>query len=79
MAELVLGNGVGVVDLVAENDKGRVRKLFHGEKGIELGFRLGKTLVILRIDEENYAADFGNCVSLVLESVQTKGSLVNIQ
>jgi hypothetical protein len=52
-----------VVDLVAENDEGNVGELFHAEERIELGLGLGKTLVVLGVDEEDDAADLGEVVA----------------
>lgn len=49
-----------MINLVTKNDERSVLKLFHGEESIELGFRLGKTLMVLGIDEEDDAGDFGD-------------------
>lgn len=49
-----------MVDLVAQNDKGGIGELFHGEEGVELGFGFDEALVVLCVDEENYAGDFGD-------------------
>lgn len=62
VAQLVLGDGIGVVDLVAENDKGDLGKLLHGEERVELGLGLGEALVVLGVDEEDDAVDFGEVV-----------------
>lgn len=50
MAQLLLGDGVGVVDLVAEDDKGDLLELLHGQEGVELGLGLGESLVVLGVD-----------------------------
>lgn len=62
VAQLVLGDGVGVVDLVAEDDKGHLGELLHGQERVELGLGLGEALVVLSVDEEDDAVDFGEVV-----------------
>lgn len=62
VAELVLTDSVGVVDLVTENEEGDLGQVFHGEEGVELGLGLGEALVILGVDEENNTANFGEVV-----------------
>lgn len=62
VSEFVLADGVGVVDLVAENEEGDLGELLHGEEGVELGLGLGETLVILSVNEENDTAHFGEVV-----------------
>jgi len=57
-AQLVFTDGVGVIDLVTEDDEWSGFELFQGEQGIELGLGLVETLVILRIDEEDDTTDF---------------------
>lgn len=51
-----------MVDLVAEDDEGGILELVHGKQGIELGFGFGETLVVFGVDEEDYAAYFGDFV-----------------
>lgn len=62
MAQLILTHGVGVVDLVSEDEEGNLGEVLHGEKGVKLGLGLGEALVVLGVDEENDAADFGEVV-----------------
>jgi hypothetical protein len=50
VAELILADGVGVVDLVSEDKEGDLGELLHGEQGVELGLGFGETLVVLSID-----------------------------
>jgi hypothetical protein len=50
-----------VVDFVTENDKGCRLQLLHSEQGVQLGFGFGEALVIFCVDEEDDAADFGDC------------------
>lgn len=60
-AQLVLGDGIGVIDLVTQDDKGRVLQLFHGEQGVQLGFGFVQPLVVFCVDEEDDAGYFGDC------------------
>lgn len=60
MAQLVFGNGVRVVDLVAEDHEGRRGEILHGEQGVQLGFGFAKALVVFGVDEEHNAANFGD-------------------
>jgi len=62
MAKLILGNGVGVVDLVTENDEGDLRKLLHREKGVEFSLGLGESVVVLGVDEEDNPIHLGEVV-----------------
>jgi hypothetical protein len=63
MPQLVLGHGVGVVDLVAQDDEGNLGELLHGQEGVELGLGLGESLVVLGVDEEDDTVDVGEVVS----------------
>lgn len=62
VTELLLGNGVGVVNLVTEDHKGNLGELLHGEKSVKLGLGLGESLVVLGVDEEDDAVDFREVV-----------------
>lgn len=62
MSELVLGNGVRVVDLVAENQERCLGKILHTEKSVELGFRFAEALGVFGVDQEDDAADFGEII-----------------
>ncbi len=57
MSELILGNGVWVVNLVAKDNEWDLLKLLHGEKSIELSLGLWETLVVLGVNEEDYTRD----------------------
>lgn len=59
-AKLVLRHGLGVVDLVAKNDKGGVLEFVHGEESVELGLGLVEALVVFCVNEEDDAGDFGD-------------------
>lgn len=62
MAQLILADGIGVIDLVSENEEGNLGELLHGEESVELGLRFGEALVILGINQEDDAAHFGEVV-----------------
>lgn len=63
MAQLVLGHGIRVVDLVAQDDKGNLGELLHAQERIEFGLGFREALVIFGVDEENYAVNFGEVVA----------------
>lgn len=63
MSHLVLGDGIGVVDLVAEDNKGNLGQLFHGEEGVEFGLGLAESLVVLGVDKEDDTVDLGEVVA----------------
>lgn len=62
VAQLLLGDGVGVVNLVAQDDKGHLLELLHRQEGVELGLGLGETLVVLGVNQEDYAVNLGKVV-----------------
>lgn len=62
MPQLILGHGIRVVDLVAQDEEGHARELLHGEQGVQLGFGLGEAFEVLGVDEEDDAAYFGEVV-----------------
>lgn len=62
MSQLVFGNSVWVVDLVAEDEKWGLGEVFHAEQSVELGFRLGEALGVLGVNEEDNTADFREVV-----------------
>lgn len=61
VTQLILGDGIGVVDLVAQDDEGHLGELLHGEECVEFGLGLGEALVVLGVNEEDDAVDLG-CV-----------------
>lgn len=63
MSQLVLGDSVRVVDLVAQDDEGDLGKLFHREKGIELGLGLCESLMVLGIDKEDDTVNIGEVIA----------------
>ena len=62
MSQLVLAHGARVVDLVSKNQEWNLGQFLHGEQGIQLGLGLDESLVVLRVDQEDNAADFGEVV-----------------
>jgi len=60
--QLVLGHRVRVVDLVAEDQEGDLGEIFHGQEGVQFGFGFCEAFVVLGVDEEDDAADFGEVV-----------------
>lgn len=63
VAELVLGHGIWVVDLVTQDHKGHLGQLLHLEQRVQLSLGLGESLVVLGVDQEDDAVDFGKVVS----------------
>lgn len=61
-AELILTDGLRVINLVSEDEEGNLSKLLHAQKSIELGLSLEETLVILRVNKEYNSRDFREVV-----------------
>ena len=62
MPQLVLTNSIRMVDLVSQNQKRRLGQFLHTQQRIELDFAFGETFGVFCVDEEDYAADFGEVV-----------------
>jgi hypothetical protein len=62
VTELILGDGVGVIDLVAEHEEGHLGQVLHGEQGVQFGLGLREALVVLGIDQEDDTVDLGEVV-----------------
>ena len=62
MPQLILRDSVRVIDLISEDEEGNAGELFHGEKGVQLGFGFGESLKVLGVYQENDSADFGEVV-----------------
>ncbi len=56
MAEFLLGHGVRVIDLIAQDEEGHLGQVLHREQRVQLGFALGKPLVVLGVHHEHDAA-----------------------
>ena len=63
MSQLLLADGIWVIDLIAQDQEGHFGEVFHREQGVELGFRFGEALEIFGINEEDDARDFGEVVA----------------
>ena len=63
MSEFVFGDSVWVIDLVAEDEEGDLAEIFHGEKGVQLGFGFGQALMVFCVYEEDDAGDFREVVA----------------
>lgn len=63
VTQLVLGHGVGVVDLVAEDHEGDLGEFLHGKQGVEFGFGFGEALMVFGVDKEDYTVDFGGVIA----------------
>lgn len=62
MAQLILGHGLGMIDLVSQHAEGDLLQLLHAQQRVQLGLGLGETLVVLGVDEEDDAVDFREVV-----------------
>jgi hypothetical protein len=63
MSQFIFGHSIWVIDLVSQDQEGCFGEVFHGEEGVELGFGFGQAFVVFGIDEEDYAADFGEVIA----------------
>jgi hypothetical protein len=61
--QLILAHRLRVIDLVAQHQYRRLAQLLHAQECVELGFAFGQALVVLCVDEEDDAADFGEVVT----------------
>ena len=52
-----------MVNFVTENQERRLGKIFHGEEGVEFGFRFGETFVVFGVDEEDDPRHFREIVA----------------
>ena len=62
MSQLLLTHGIRMIDFVAENAERNLGEIFHGEEGVKFGFGFGKSFVVLGINEEDDAGDFGKVI-----------------
>lgn len=62
VAEFLLRDGAGSVDLVAEDEEGDLAELLDGEESVEFGLGLVEAFRVLGVDEEDDAVDFGEVV-----------------
>lgn len=62
MTQLILGHGIGMIDLVTQDEEGDFAEFFHGEQRVQLGFGFRESLEVFGVDEEDDAAYFGKVV-----------------
>lgn len=60
--QVLLRYGPGCINLVSENEEGDLAQLLDAQQRIELGPRLAKALVVLRVDHEDNAVNFWEVV-----------------
>lgn len=63
MSQLLLGLGLGVINLVTKDNKGNLGKFLHGKEGIELGLDFGESDVVDSIDKEDDTINLGEVIS----------------
>lgn len=61
-AELVLADGLGMINLVSENQEGNLAELLHAQERIKLGLGFEKTLMVFAVDQEDNSGDLGEVV-----------------
>jgi hypothetical protein len=62
MSQLILTDRIRVINLIAQNHEWDLAQLLHAQQSVELGFRFGKTLMVLGVNEEYDAGDFWEIV-----------------
>ena len=62
MPQLLLAHSIRMIDFVSQDEERDFVKVLHGQERVELGFGLDEALVVFRVDEEDYARDFGEVV-----------------
>jgi hypothetical protein len=62
MPQLILRNRIRVINLVAQDNEWDLGELLHAQESVQLSLRLRETLVVLGVDEEDDAGDFGEVV-----------------
>ncbi len=63
MPELILAYRTRRVDLVAEDKERNLRELLDGEECVELRLRLGETLKVCAVNEEDDTVNLGEVVT----------------
>lgn len=80
--ELILADGLRVVNLVSENKEGNLSKLLHAQKCIKLSLGFKETLVIFSINKEDNSGDFREVVlpeaTSLLMATKIEGSEFNV-
>lgn len=62
MPQLVLADGIRMVDFVAEHEKRHFGQVLHAQQRVELRFGFGEPLVVFCVYEEDDARYFGEVV-----------------
>lgn len=62
VTQLILTDGIGVVDLVSENQERNLGELLHGQEGVQFGLGLVETLMVNGIAEEYNSRNLGEIV-----------------
>ena len=63
MPELVLAHGPWRVNLVAEDKEGNLGEFLNGEEGIKLRLRLGESLEVCAVNQEDNTVDLGEVIA----------------
>ena len=62
MTQLILADGIGVVDLVSENKERHLGEVLHGEKSVQFGLGLVESLVVDGVTQEHNTGHFGEII-----------------
>lgn len=62
VTQLILADGIGVVDLVSENKERHLGEVLHGEKSIQFGLGLVESLVVDGVTQEHNTGHFGEII-----------------
>jgi hypothetical protein len=61
--QLLLANSAGCINLVTENEERDSRELLNRQESVKFSFRLGETLKVGTIDEEDDTRDLGEIIT----------------
>lgn len=62
MPQLILTNGIRMINLIPQDQKRRLAQILHAQQRVELDLALLEALRVLGVDEEDDAADLGEVV-----------------
>ncbi len=62
MPQLVLADGVGMIDLVAQDHERHLGQVFHRQQRVQLGFGFRQAFVVFGVDQEDDAGYFGEVI-----------------
>jgi hypothetical protein len=63
MPQLVLADGIRMIDLVAQNQKGCLVEILHTQQRIQFCLALCEPLGVFRVYQEDDAGDFGEVIA----------------